>query len=191
MKINLNLRLSTGQFYRKKLNQNHLTSLSMFEIESSLKFFSIFSIFLISILIFNILPSFNSTKKMILIVKNLIGIQHNLTKRLNIVSLILIFYMLYWMVFKSILSNNINSKKIVVDTSDIVQEREEILGTKKTICFWNDESELTLVENSRKGSFLYKILTKSKNKLCTFNEKDDSFQMLNLDEVVLLINRIK
>jgi len=106
-------------------------SLKMFEIEYYLAIFFVFMFLIMFFFLFKFLPISNFFKRAEIVAKNLFQIDFILTRNLNPISLIILFYMIYFMIFKSVLVNNIKSNSVVVDTSEIVDSKEDILKTKK------------------------------------------------------------
>ena len=107
----------------------------MFEIEYYLAIFFVFMFLIMFFFLFKFLPISNFFKRAEIVAKNLFQIDFILTRNLNPISLIILFYMIYFMIFKSVLVNNIKSNSVVVDTSEIVNSKEDILKTKKQIFF--------------------------------------------------------
>ena len=50
---------------------------------------------------------------------------------MNAVSFVILFYLIYLMIFKSILSNNIKTSSVIVNVSELVDTGEDLLNTKK------------------------------------------------------------
>lgn len=121
----------TAEVLVRKLNDNVGTSLGMFEIEISLKVLPVVCFSILFLILFLILPKYNLLKKTEFIIRFLTGDRLKKTKIRGSISLILVFYLLYALILTSILTNNIQSSQVVVDTSDIISNSEDLLKTKR------------------------------------------------------------
>lgn len=67
--------------------------------------------------------------------------------------------------------NNIKTKSVIVNTSEIVDSKNDFFKTKLQICFWRTEFEFRLIKEAPVNTFLNQLLINSKRdgKLCMFN----------------------
>ena len=108
-----------------------MNSLNMFNIEFEMQLFAVLAFLFTFILLLQILPILKLFKKVKLILNSLFDLEHKLTKSMNATSLIVLFYLIYFMIFKSILMTNIKTNSIIVDLSTIVDTPQELLNTKR------------------------------------------------------------
>ena len=82
----------------------------------------------------------------------------------------------------------------ILDTSNIVDGRQELLNTRKAICCPEGESEHRMIREAPKGSYLRSVREVSKRnnagRLCTFSQKVDSFFKLDLYKTLLLFGDV-
>ena len=100
------LRFQTGQILSLTSNGNS-RSLHMFKLQIWLKLVPVVAFLLTFLLLFKLLKVCGTTRKANLIAGCLFEVDFKLSKSLNVVSLIVLFYATYFMIFKSIVSNNI------------------------------------------------------------------------------------
>lgn len=155
-----------GQVLKKKIFEFEQTdrSLKMFEIEIWLILMPII-VFLLAIgFLFTgcrFLPKFKKIKKIRLIemiIFNLLGTVYHLSKKTNPISLIIVFYSIYFMIFKSMIINNIKSRpkkselfwfkflkfdfhfdeaqSVIVDTSLMIDSESDLLNAKQYLNNW-------------------------------------------------------
>lgn len=125
--------ITAGQTLIKVMNRGNsdTCSLNMFDIEIWLKLLPILIFFLIFILLFNLVNNLNPFERAKLILICLLEIDFKLTKSFNLVSFLVYFYLVYFMIFKSILSTNIKTNSVIVNTSAIIDNQNDLLNTKK------------------------------------------------------------
>lgn len=122
-----------GNSLKTKQHDNYKVtdSLEMFKVELELKVLPVLFFFLMFCFLYKLLPKFNCTKKIELIIQNLFQVNYRLTRSMNLISLILIFYSLYHMVFLRILTNGVEANKVVVNTTGIALTNEDLVVTRK------------------------------------------------------------
>ena len=108
----------------------------MFNTEFELKLFAAIAFLFTFILLIQTLSASNLLTKVKLICNSLFEIDYNLTRSMNatsnkLSSLIVLFYLIYFMFFKSILLTNISTNRVIVDSSMLVDTREDLLNKKK------------------------------------------------------------
>ena len=90
------------------------TSLKMFKIQLWLQILPVVALLATFLLLFNVfrssVPRYERGR---LIAYCLLQIDYRLSKSMNVVSIIALWYLIYLMIFKSILSNNIKSNSVV------------------------------------------------------------------------------
>ena len=123
-------RFYTGQLLNKKI-ANGAGSLKVFDIEVWLLFISMLAFLFTFIVLFKLIPDRNLVKKSEMIANSLLEISYQLSRTSNLISLIIIFYSIYFRIYKSILTNNIKTNSVIVDTSDIIHSKEDLLNTKR------------------------------------------------------------
>lgn len=160
------------------------SSLSAVNLERSIKFFAIASLLLTLILLTKLAGKGFSLKGLELVTRNLFEFNFSLSRSFSWVGFVVVFYHIYFMIFKAIISSNIKTQKVIVNASLIVDSLEDlgktlILGalvwvlsrsigfflkqvkTQNTVCWLLDETKLEIAKKSPKGSFLNRIYTKN------------------------------
>jgi hypothetical protein len=125
----------SGQVLKKKLSDKGASSLSIFNIEIYLQILPIIAFFFTFFLSYIMINISSSIKKVKLILNNLLRSSITLTQSMDAVSFIVLFYSIYLMIFMSIISNNVKTNSVIVDTREIVDSNEDLLNTKRKICF--------------------------------------------------------
>lgn len=98
--------------FKPKINKDTADCLKMFDIELFLILFAILAFLITFIITYVILPKSNFIKKTGLISRHLLELDFSLTQTMNPISIFLLFYSIYFFVFKNILSNNIKSNQV-------------------------------------------------------------------------------
>lgn len=114
-----------------KRNQNFL---SVFDVEKSILFFAILAFIFTFLILMKFLRSRPSKEKLIFILEILFDLRST-SLYFGPIVLIILFYNTYFMIYKSILTNNIKTSKIILNTSEVIQHREDVLKSDKTICW--------------------------------------------------------
>ena len=89
------------------------SSLNMLLIEIWLQLFSTLTLLFTGLLLFKMVKVFNIRRRIELIVNCLWAVDFRASRARSAVSFIVLFYLVYMMIFKSILSNNIKSNTVV------------------------------------------------------------------------------
>lgn len=139
---------------------NRVTSLRIFNLQIWLLLFSILEFLFIFILIFKSLPRFKRKTEHIL--RFLVESKFYFSKKFNRLSFLLFFYMVYVLFYKNMIINNIKSTKVLVNTSILVDTKDDFLQTKLLPCFWFTELEYYLITTSPPNSYLQKLLMVAK-----------------------------
>ena len=111
--------------------------------------------------------------------------------------LIVIFYYLYFMIIKSILINNIKTTKIILNTSEILEETSDVLSSSKMICWLDDENEISMSRVAPKETFLSKAFHKKMynyitedDSLCIFKKEPKMSMLRVMNKVVFLLSEL-
>ena len=119
----------------KQMMEDHQgTSLRMFDIEIWLQLAPILAFLCTFSLLLAMVPVSNLPKKAKLIAGCLLDLDYTIASSMNAVSFITLFYMIYFMIFKSIVSNNIKTNSLIVNTSELADGQNDILLTKRSVC---------------------------------------------------------
>lgn len=110
-------------------------SLRMFNIEVWLQLLPILAFLLTFFLLMTVVPVSNLLKRTKLIGQCLFEIDFTITRSMNAISFIALFYLIYFMIFKSIISNNIKTNSLMVNTSELIDDKEDLLRTKRLVQF--------------------------------------------------------
>ena len=96
------------------------------------------------------------------------------------------------MIYKSIIQNNIKSNIVVIDTSELIQNTDDLMDTKKDIYVMIGTIEEQLMRTAANGSFLNKLTNKLGNKI-QYIDISNGIQEIanaNLDTTSKLIKKI-
>lgn len=131
-------------------------------------------------------------EKILFIFRTLFGLE-SINLRFGTIALVILFYNIYFMILKSIITNNIKTTKIILNTSEILEQKEDVLRSSKLLCWMSGENEIEMARSSAKGTFLNKIYTKkyfnyftNDYTLCTF-EKRPTISMLSFINKIFFI----
>lgn len=115
--------------------------------------------------------------------------------------IILFFLLLFQWFCVTILMSNIKTKSIIVDTSYLIKNLDDLLNTKKPVCVFQKSMEMNMALKSSKGSLLNKLLNeKSKfrvdqkaEKLLLNNNRcllphDTNFVKIMYSDILLLVS---
>ena len=103
-------------------------SLSAINLESSINFLAIASLLLISILLAKLAGNRSFIKNLELVTRNLFELNFSLSRSFSYLGFLVVFYNLYLMIFKAILTNNIKTNTLIVNTSLIVDSLDDLGG---------------------------------------------------------------
>lgn len=110
-------------------------SLRMFDIEVWLQLVPILAFLLTFSLLLTIVPVSNLLKRAQLIAHCLFDLDYTIARSTKAVSFIALFYMIYFMIYKSIISNNIKTNSLIVNSSELVEDEADLLTTKRFLSF--------------------------------------------------------
>ena len=166
----------------------------MFKLQIWLKLAPVLAFLLTFLLLFRLLKMRSKVQKTNLIVSCLFEVDFKLSQSPNAVSLIVLFYLIYFMLFKSIVSNNIKSNSVLVNTSDLIESKADLLRTKRKICFRENEFVFLMIRDAPNGSYLKSVLEISKinnnGQLCTYGRSATDFLQKDIFHSVLLLNSL-
>lgn len=145
-------KISFGQVKFNIEKENNLNFLSIFEIDKSLILLAIFSFIMTLIILLKMIKASNTPQsskmtfesKFYLIIRNLFETDNSLIRYLNTVAMIVLFYNLYFMIFKFIITLNIKSSTVILNTSSIIDNHNDLLNTNYLICWLKDENVQTI-----------------------------------------------
>ena len=120
-----------GLMVKKKISENKVISLNMFNVEIWLKLCPLLVFLFAFILLLKLVLIKSLVKKIKLILNSLFSIDFKLTESMNAVSFVILFYLIYLMIFKSILSNSIKTNSVIVNVSKLVDTGEDLLNSKR------------------------------------------------------------
>lgn len=157
----------TIQFIDKK---SHLKDKNLFDAISIFMPSVYFFLEYISLFIFSLTIAFyllqlslrNRQSKSFLTYSTVIFFKKNLFKRVNFLSIFMIFFVLYKFILHQLLQNSIKTNKVIVDVSNLVINKEKLLTTKKTVCFFEDTKTndyFKFAPNETLAHFVYNKLT--------------------------------
>ena len=86
------------------------------------------------------------------------------------------------------------SNSILVDTSELIERKADLLRTKRKICLRKNEFVFRLIQGASDGTFLKSVLERSKTnnngELCTYNQNPENFLKRDIFHSVLLLNSL-
>ena len=106
-------------------------SLKMFAIEIWLQLVPVLAFFFTFFLLLTIVPVRSRIKRARLISYCLLDWDYAIARSTKAVSLITLFYCIYFMTYKSIISNNIKTNSLIVNSGDLIDSHEDLLATKR------------------------------------------------------------
>lgn len=122
-------RISYGQVKFNLGKNEDLDFLSIFNIESLLIWLSVLAFVLALILMLTLVKVRSRWQRLWLVTGSLFETDYRLTRKVGLVSLILVFYNIYFYLFKGLTQTNMKSSIIVLNTSSIVDNSQDLLNT--------------------------------------------------------------
>lgn len=160
-------RISFGQI-KFGLNTNKSNFSSIFEIQPVLIYLAILSFLICFLILFKLIQKRQFIRKFYLITTNLISTNYSLTKKFNLIALIVFFYNLYFWIFRILVLLNIKSSIVVLNTSSIIDNNQDLLETDKLVCWVKNNIEHNLAKSSR-NTFISKLYAKERFNFYTKN----------------------
>src|SRR5438552_3670005 len=117
-------KISYGQIKNSLEEEKGFDFMSIFVLDSSLIFLSILELILVLMILIKLIRLKPFSSKLYLILRNLFETNFELTKTFNAIALIIIFYNIYFMIFKLILTLNIKSSMVILNTTAIVDNND-------------------------------------------------------------------
>lgn len=118
-----------------------------------------FFLFTLMFLAFLVLFAYWLVSKLIIskLVDNFFQFRHDFRQPITAIGVMLIFYHLFFMLFKLLISSQISTSKVIVDTSWIINTMEQLLATDSVTCWLKNDVEIRMAEQSPKQSSLYRL----------------------------------
>lgn len=152
-----------------------------------------FGVFLINLLEF---PNQTEKCKKMRLFSRIILLTENILMGNSILSsfgLFLIFCQLFIWHCQLFVTNNIKTNKVVIDTSDIIKDKQDLFSSKRVNCFMDEETETNMALTAPKGSILSKLYDEKtilsermvkeksilKNDRCLFKRDSSIVSLLN------------
>ena len=122
-------RISFGQIKFNLGKNDDLDFLSIFNIESLLIWLGVLAFILALVLMFTLVNVRPAWRRFCLVIGSLFETDYRLTRRFGIVALILFFYNVYFGLLKILAQTNMRSSIVVLNTSSIVDNAQDLLET--------------------------------------------------------------
>lgn len=136
--------------------------LTVLNLEKNIKMFAVI-LSLMFLIILILIAHLSSSKFMIIkLLDNFMQFKLDYTYPVSLIGLSLIFYHLFSMIFKIIISNQINTSKIVVDTSYIINSMDRLLEHDSMICWIKNDVEIRMAEQSPPYSAMKRLFDEKK-----------------------------
>ena len=87
---------------------------------------------------------------------------------------------LFLIVLRALVTNNIRTNKLVLDTSYLIESKSDLLATDKVHCFASGLAFLDIARNSPKGTFLRRVYDQKSNGKkgkCIVDSKNYNFDL--------------
>ena len=104
------------------------------------------------------------TKKIFL---NFFKLKLTLKQPATKIGLMLIFYQIFWMLFKLLIASSIKTTKVVVDQSALISSVDQLLRKNIVVCWMKDDIEISLAVQSPKHSFIRRLYEEKRFKVPT------------------------
>ena len=93
------------------------------------------------------------------------------TKQLSALGLFLLFVHLFLWIIQLFLTNNIKTNKVVVNTDDLIKDKNDVLNTRKLACILKDDQLHSMIVSSPTKNILGRIYEKTKLRPDMVNER--------------------
>ena len=173
--------------------------LSIFDIEVQLTGLAMFSFIFTLFFLTSQVKLKPFSERLFFIIRNLLDTDHRLAKRLSAIAFIVIFYNLYFVIFKYLITLNIKSSLVVLNTSSIVDNTDDLLKTNdlsnitfasetaqiniyifiRLVCWVKNENENLMAKQSPKNSIIGKVYGKKQ-----YNFYKDDYSKCELEKRV-------
>ena len=115
-----------GQVLDLSGSKEEQTSLSLMKLESSIKFLTIVFLLFTLILLAKLVKKGAYLKRLEFVTRNLFELNSSLSRSFSYLGFIVVGYSLYFNILKSILSSNINTDRVIVNTSLVVDSFDDL-----------------------------------------------------------------
>lgn len=120
-------KLSVGQI-AVDLSKDAQSALSTMNLESSVKSLAIAALLLTLLLLAKLVQRGSFLNGLELVTRNLFEFNFSLSRSFSYLGFIVVFYNLYFLIFKTILASNIKTNKVIVNSSVIVDGLDDLGG---------------------------------------------------------------
>lgn len=144
-------RFITGQvgFEMENLKKSQ-NFLSIFDIEGFINLFAFLAFLFAFLILMRSLISLKPLKERLVFVLEMLFDLRSVDLQLGPIAVVALAYNLYFLILKSCYTNNIKTSKIILNTSEIIEQAEDILKTDKMLCWLENENELEMARLSPK-----------------------------------------
>ena len=91
------------------------------------------------------------------LINNFFQFKHDFRQPVTAIGVALIFYHLFFMLFKLLISSQISTSKVIVDTGWILNSMERLLAADSVVCWIKNDVTIRMAEQSPKQSDLYRV----------------------------------
>ena len=161
--------------------------------------FILISIFIFCILLFNsnLRPNApgNCLSRLYLNLIRLTSFYTNYTKNVHLLTrlnLIMVFYIIFFFLCINMITSNIKTNELILDTSDLILDQASLSNTKRYACWLKTDSNYILIKNSNTNSYLHRILDekrKDRTSFCLTEGFSQTGASIELDKVFYLMNK--
>lgn len=106
---------------------------SIFDIESILIWLSVLAFMVALILMLVLVKKRPFCMRVYLVIGSLLETDHRLTRRFSVLALLVLFYNIYFMLFKFLVQTDMRTEIVVLNTSSIVDNAQDLLETDHLI----------------------------------------------------------
>lgn len=142
-------RFITGQigFEMKNLKKSQ-NFLSIFDIEGFINLFAFLAFLFAFLVLMWSLVNLKPLKKRLVIVLEMLFDLRPINLQFGPIAVLALFYSIYFLVLKSAYTNNIKTSKIILNTSEIIEQADDVIKTDKMVCWLENENELEMARLS-------------------------------------------
>lgn len=114
------------------------------------------------------------------------------------IALIVLFYNFYSFIFISIITNNIKTERVLLNTSEILENKDDLLRSHKTVCWLDDEfTILKMAKTAPSNTLLYKLYNKKQLNYfendyskCQFQRKPSEKMIKFMNKMIFLLSKL-